>query len=68
MLVNADNDRTADVEIGLPAEFRYAPFAEVKFEGRTVEVSDGKIADTFKALERHVYVATIKASGGSPVD
>lgn len=66
--LNADNDRTADVEIGLPAEFRYAPFAEVKFEGRTVEVSDGKIADTFKALERHVYVATIKASGGSPVD
>lgn len=57
--LNADNDRTVDVETGLPPEFRYAAKAEVKFEGRKAKVVNGKLADTFKPLERHVYVADI---------
>ena len=42
--------------VRLPAEFRYADRAEVRFEGRSVPVKDGVIQDTFRALERHVYV------------
>jgi len=57
--LNADNDRAVDAEIGLPAEFRYAADAEVKFEGRRVKALNGKLADTFKPLARHVYVADI---------
>ncbi len=57
--LNVDNDRPVDVDIGLPSEFRYAAEAEVKFEGRKVKVTGGKIADVFKPLERHVYVATL---------
>ena len=53
--LNSDNDRAADVEIVLPAEFKYAKTADVKFEGRKVKVKNGKISDKFKALERHVY-------------
>lgn len=40
----------------LPAEFRYADRAEVRFEGRSVPVKDGVIQDVFHGLERHVYV------------
>lgn len=40
----------------LPAEFRYADRAEVRFEGRSVPVKDGVIQDVFQGLERHVYV------------
>lgn len=40
----------------LPAEFRYADRAEVRFEGRSVSVKDGVIQDVFQGLERHVYV------------
>ena len=29
-------------------------------EGRAVKVANGKIADAFKALERHVYVIDIE--------
>jgi hypothetical protein len=57
--LNADNDRAADVEVGLPPEFRYAADAEVKFEGRKARVVNGKLADTFAPLARHVYVADI---------
>jgi hypothetical protein len=53
--LNTDNDRAADVEITLPAEFRYAGQAEVKFEAREVKVKDGRISDRFQPLERHVY-------------
>jgi hypothetical protein len=57
--LNADNDRAVNVEIGLPPELRYAASAEVKFEGRKAKVLNGKLAETFKPLERHVYVAEI---------
>ena len=57
--LNSDNDRSADVEITLPAEFDYAESAEVKFEDRKVKVKNGKILDKFKPLARHVYVIKI---------
>ena len=58
--LNSDNDRTADVEITLPAEFKYGKTADVKFENRKIEVKNGKIMDKFKALERHVYCIELK--------
>lgn len=58
--LNSDNDRAADVEITLPAEFRYAENAEVRFEDRRVEVRNGRIIDRFSPLERHVYVVEIR--------
>jgi hypothetical protein len=58
--LNSDNDRAADVEITLPAEFKYGKTANVKFENRKVEVKNGKIMDKFKALERHVYCIELK--------
>ncbi len=57
--LNSDNDRMVDVEITLPAEFKYAKTAEVKFEDRNIKVNNGKISDKFKPLERHVYVVEI---------
>ncbi len=57
--LNSDNDRMVDVEITLPAEFKYANKAEVKFENRNIKVTNGVISDNFKALERHVYVIDI---------
>jgi len=57
--LNADNDHTVEGQIGLPAEFRYASNAEVKFESRQVSVTDGSVTDTFAPLSRHVYVADI---------
>jgi hypothetical protein len=57
--LNADNDHAVEVEIGLPPEFRYAAYAEVKFESRKTKVANNKLAETFKPLERHVYVADI---------
>jgi len=57
--LNSDNDRTIDVEITLPAEFRYDKNAEVKFENRKVKVKKGRIYDTFQPLSRHVYVVNI---------
>ena len=57
--LNSDNDRAADVEITLPAEFKYAKTAEVKFEGRKIKVKNGKISDKYKPLARHVYVIDI---------
>jgi len=58
--LNSDNDRMADVEITLPAEFKYTKKAEVKFENRNIKVANGVISDNFKALERHVYVINIE--------
>ncbi len=57
--LNTENDRGADVEIVLPAEFRYAEQGKVAFEDRQVAVRNGRIADRFAPLARHVYVATI---------
>lgn len=57
--LNSDNDRAADVEITLPAEFKYAKTAKVKFEDREVHVKNGKISDKFQALGRHVYAVDI---------
>ncbi len=58
--LNSDNDSSADVDITLPAEFKYAGNAEVKFENRKVDIKNGKISDKFKPLERHVYVVDIQ--------
>ena len=60
--LNSDNDRATDVEITLPAEFKYAKTATVKFEKRKVEVKSGKIFDKFKPLERHVYVIDVEGN------
>jgi hypothetical protein len=57
--LNSDNDRPSDVEIVLPAEFKYNGSAKVEFENRKVDVKNGKISDKFKPLERHVYIADI---------
>jgi len=58
--LNSDNDRAADLEITLPAEFRYAGNAEARFENRKVEVRNGRITDRFGPLERHVYIVDIE--------
>jgi len=55
-IVNSDSN----VVITLPAEFKYSSTAKVKFENRTVKVKNGRIADKFKALERHVYCIELK--------
>jgi Carbohydrate family 9 binding domain-like len=52
--------REANVIITLPAEFKYNATASVKFENRTLSVKNGKIADNFKGLERHVYCIELK--------
>ncbi len=57
--LNSDNDRPATVDIALPSEFAYAGSAEVRFENRKIDVKNGKISDSFKPLERHVYVVDI---------
>ena len=57
--LNSDHNRTTDVEIVLPPEYKYAKNAQIKFEDRKIAVKNGKISDKFKALERHVYVIDI---------
>ncbi len=57
--LNSANDLGADVEIVLPAEFRYTGHGNVVFEDRQVVIRNGRIADRFEPLARHVYVATI---------
>jgi hypothetical protein len=57
--LNSNNNRSADVEIVLPLEFKYAETGNVKFENRKIKIKNGKIADKFKPLERHVYVIDI---------
>ncbi len=58
--LNADNERTAETEIVLPSGFEYADTAVVKFEDRRIKVNNGRIYDTFKPLERHVYVVEVR--------
>ena len=65
--LNAGNDRPANVEILLPPEFKYQANAEVRFENRKVNVKNGKISDSFKPLERHVYVADIEHKANASI-
>lgn len=57
--LNTSNERSAEVEIVLPAEFQYTGQGEVAFEDRQVAIRRGRLADRFAPLARHVYVATI---------
>ncbi|MDR0931840.1 MAG: hypothetical protein LBM70_02335 [Victivallales bacterium] len=53
--------KSANVTFRLPAEFKYAAKAEIRFENRSLPVADGTIQDTLKPLERRVYmIETVK--------
>jgi hypothetical protein len=53
-------DREADAIVKLPTEFNYASEVSVKFEGRTINVTNGGFSDKFKPFERHVYCIETK--------
>lgn len=57
--LNTDNDQATDVEFVLPSEHRYVNDARVMFEDRSVTVRNGRLADSFKPLQRHVYAIDI---------
>ncbi len=57
---NIDEHPAGSIEFSLPAEYRYAEEAEVMFEDRQVQVSNGRFSDVFDGHARHVYRIKIK--------
>ncbi len=49
-----ENNKPADVEIHLPAKFKYGK-AKVLFENRTIDIKDNRIKDYFVSFQRHIY-------------
>jgi len=57
---NIDANPARKVTFTLPREYQYDGPAEVMFEGRRIDVKNGRFADDFGAHVRHVYKVKVK--------